>query len=89
MTHVATHCGSVGLPDDPPEIPITIHNHTRLNLAIALKRWPDESDSHWSKRQAKLDKLKHKIYALAQMTSADEIHYHPPSYVHDEPPHDH
>jgi hypothetical protein len=85
MTHVATHCGSVGEPDSPPEIPITIHNHTRLNLAIALKRWPGESDNHWAKRQAKLDKLKHKIYKLAQMTSEDQVYYHEPSYVHEEP----
>ena len=85
MTHVATHCGSVGEHDSPPSIPITIHNHTRLNLAIALKRWPNEGDSHWAKRQAKLDKLKHKIYKLAQMTSEDEIYYHEPSYVHPEP----
>jgi hypothetical protein len=84
MTHVATHCGSVGEPDEPSMIPITIHNHTRLNLAIALKRWPDESDNHWERRQAKLDKLKHKIYKLASLPG-DQIYYHEPSYVHEEP----
>lgn len=85
MTHVATHCGSVGTPDNPPEIPITIHNFTRLNLAIALKRWPGETDKHWLRRQAKLDQLKHKIYDLARMSSDDPIVYHQPSYVHEEP----
>ncbi len=85
MTHVATHCGSVGEPDDPAEIPITIHNSTRLNLAIALKRWPDEDDASWVKRQEKLDHLIEKMYELAKMTSADQVHYHAPSYVHPEP----
>lgn len=85
MSHVDTHCGSVGQPDDPPQIPITIHNSTRLNLAIALKRWPDESDHSWDKRQKKLKDLIHNIYKLAQQTSADQIIYHAPSYVHPEP----
>jgi hypothetical protein len=82
MSHVATHCGSVGEPDDPPEIPITIHNHTRMNLAIALKRWPGETDKHWERRQAKLDALKHKLYDLARMPG-DRVYYHDPSYVHE------
>jgi hypothetical protein len=75
----------VGFPDEPSEIPITIHNHRRLNLAIALKRWPDESDKRWERRQEKLKKLIHKIYELAQMTSEDKIYYHEPSYTHPEP----
>lgn len=83
MSHVATHCGSVGQPDDPPEIPITIHNYTRLNYAVALKRWPGETDKSWERRQAKLTKLRHKIYALAQMTPDDPVVYHTPSYVHE------
>lgn len=82
---MATHCGSVGFPDEQPTIPITIHNHRRLNLAIALKRWPDESDKSWERRQEKLKALIHKIYDLAQMTSEDQIAYHEPSYVHPEP----
>ncbi len=90
MTHVATHCGSVGTPEteEPAEIQITIHNYTRLNYAVALKRWPGETDRHWEKRQEKLSKLRHKIYELAQMTPADPIVYHQPSYVHPEP-HEH
>jgi hypothetical protein len=80
---VATHCGSVGMPLG--EIPITIHDSEKLNLAIALKRWPDESERSWNKRQDKLKDLIHKIYKLAQQTSADQIHYHEPSYVHPEP----
>mgnify|MGYP003588692982 CR=1 FL=1 len=88
MPHTSTHCGSVGEPDVPPEIPITIHNSTRLNLAIALKKWPDESEKSWGDRKAKLDQIIHKIYKLAQMTSADPITYHEPSYVHPEPPHE-
>lgn len=82
---MATHCGSTGTPDEPPEIPITIHNSTRLNLAVALKKWPNESATSWTKRQAKLKKLIHQIYKLAQKTPADPITYHEPSYVHPEP----
>lgn len=87
MSHVDTHCGGVGEleTDEPAEIDITIHNHTRLNYAVALKRWPNETEQHWAKRKAKLDKLKHKIYKLAQMNSDDAIYYHEPSYVHPEP----
>ena len=83
MSHVATHCGGVG--EELGQIPIVIHDHTRLNYAVALKRWPGETDKHWAKREAKLDKLKHKVYALAKMTPADETYYHAPSYVHPEP----
>jgi preprotein translocase subunit SecA len=71
-------------PDEPPEIQVTIKNHTRLNYAVALKRWPDETDRHWEKRLEKMAKLRHKIYALAQMTPDDQIYYHQPSYVHPE-----
>lgn len=86
MSHVATHCGGVGdlETDEPSEIQITIHNHTRLNYAVALKRWPDESEKSWQKRQAKLERLKHKVYDLACM-NGDEWHTHEPSYVHPEP----
>ena len=88
MTHVASHCGGVGeqenSPTEPTEITVTIKNHTRLNYAVALKRWPGESDAHWQKRQDKLTKLRHKIYALAQMTPEDHVYYHAPSYVHPE-----
>jgi hypothetical protein len=51
---------------------------------VALKRWPNESDSHWAKRQAKLEKLKLKTYKLAKMPG-DETYYHEPSFVHPEP----
>lgn len=86
MPHVETHCGGVGelMTTEPPEIQVTIKNHTRLNYAVALKRWPGETDRHWEKRKAKLGKLQRKIYSLAQMTSADTIYYHQPSYVHPE-----
>lgn len=83
MTHVATHCGGVG--DELGTIPVTIHDHKRLNYAVALKRWPDESDKSWEKRQARLQKLKEQVYKLARMTSEDEFYYHEPSYVHPEP----
>jgi hypothetical protein len=92
MPHTDTHCGGVGEQEnsehEPPEIQVTIKNHTRLNYAVALKRWPGETDNHWQKRKEKLSKLKHKIYALAQMTPEDQIYYHAPSYVHPEP-HEH
>lgn len=90
MAHVITHCGGVGELEhhEPAEIQVTIKNHTRLNYAVALKRWPDETDKSWERRQAKLTKLRHKIYALAQMTAEDRIYYHQPSYVHPEP-HEH
>lgn len=88
MTHVATHCGGVGELEnsehEPSEIQITIKNHTRLNYAVAMKRWPGESDKSWNKRLDKLAKLRHKIYELAQMAPADQIVYHQPSYVHPE-----
>ena len=84
MSHVATHCGGVGEPSDPPTIPITIHNHTRMNLAVAMFKWPHETDGHWEKRKRKLDRLVHQMYELAEMTEDDEYYYHPPSYVHQE-----
>lgn len=86
MTHVATHCGGVGEleTNEPAEIQITIHNHTRLNYAVAMKRWPDESNKSWEKRQEKLVKLRNKIYELACM-DGDEWYYHEPSYEHPEP----
>lgn len=88
MTHVASHCGGVGELEssehEPPEIQVTIKNHTRLNYAVALKRWPGETDSHWQKRQDRLTKLRHRIYRLAQMSPDDQVYYHQPSYVHPE-----
>ncbi len=89
MPHTDTHCGGVGEleTNEPSEIQVTIHNHTRLNYAVALKRWPDETDNHWNKRKDKLAKLQHKIYALAAMPG-DQFYYHAPSYVHPEP-HEH
>lgn len=87
MTHVATHCGGVGeiqSPPELPEIPVTIHNHTRMNLAVAMFRWPGETDKHFAKRDEKLKKLIHKMYALAQFSPDDPIQYHPPSYTHPE-----
>lgn len=87
MTHVATHCGGVGeiqSPPELPEIPVVIKNHTRMNLAVALFRWPGESDAHFEKRDGKLKNLIHKMYSLAQMSGDDPVHYHPPSYVHPE-----
>lgn len=85
---MASHCGGVGAiasPPELPEIPITIHNHTRMNLAVALFQWPGETDAHFEQRDAKLKKLIHKMYALAQMSPDDPIQYHQPSYVHPEP----
>ena len=87
MTHVATHCGGVGEPEtnEPAEIQITIHNHTMLNYAVAMKRWPGESDASWHKRQAKLDKLRVKVYELASQNIDCPWYTHEPSYVHPEP----
>ena len=87
MPHTSTHCGGGGeieqLPE-PPEFQATIHNHTRLNYAVGMKRWPNEPDQHWAKRKAKLEKLKLKTYKLAAMPG-DEYYSHEPSYVHPEP----
>ena len=87
MSHVATHCGGVGELEthEPAEIQVTIHNHTMLNYAVALKRWPDETDRHWARRKLKLEKLKHKVYELASQDKDCPWYYHEPSYVHDEP----
>jgi hypothetical protein len=88
MTHVASHCGGVGdiqSPPELPEIPVVIKNHTRLNLAVALFKWPGESDDSFTKRDQKLRHLIEKMYELAKMTKDDPVFYHPPSYVHPEP----
>ena len=66
-------------------IPITIHDHERMNLAVAMKRWPNESAKHWAKRQRVLEDLVHKMYELAEKNESDEYYYHEPSYVHPEP----
>ena len=88
MTHVATHCCGVGdspPPNEPAEIPVTIHNCTYANVAIALKRWPNESEAHFKKRDEKLVKLINKVAELA--TPQGEIvdmYEFQPSYVHPE-----
>lgn len=85
MAHVITHCGGVGELEqhEPAEIQVTIKNHTRLNYAVAMKRWPNETDIHWERRKDKLSKLQHRIYALASLPG-DHFYYHQPSYVHPE-----
>ena len=83
MTHVATHCGGVG--EERGEIPVTIHDHEMLNYAVALKRWPGESNRSWILRQHKLNALKIKVYKLASIDADCEWYYHEPSYVHPEP----
>lgn len=86
MSHVDTHCGGVGEleTDEPAEIQVTVKNHTRLNFAAALKRWPNEPEVSWTKRQEKFAKLRHKMYELAAMPG-DQFYYHQPSYIHPEP----
>ena len=83
MAHTYYHCGTVSDDDQLGEIPITIHDGKRLNLAIALKR-ADETDQEWEKIGRKLDKLVHKIYGLAKQPG-DKVFYHEPSYIHPEP----
>jgi len=89
MTHVATHCCGVGDVADPPElpeIPVTIHNRKLLNLAVALKRWPNETDDHFMKRDEKLMKLIEKMAELATPPGQPvDMYTYAPSYVHPEP----
>lgn len=84
MTHVATHCCGVG--EQLGEIPVTIHDCQYANVAIAIKRWPNESDEHFAKRDEKLNKLIEKIANLATPPFTEvEMYNFPPSYVHPEP----
>lgn len=89
MTHVATHCCGVGetaAPPELPEIPVTIHNCTYLNLAVALKRWAGETEEHFSKRDEKLVNLIEKMAELATPPGEEvDMYDFPPSYTHPEP----
>jgi hypothetical protein len=84
MAHVWYHCCGVG--EQLGEIPITIHDCTFANVAIVIKRWHNESDEHFAKRDAKLNKLIEKIAQLATPPHVKvEMYNFPPSYVHPEP----
>lgn len=84
--HVETHCCGVGEPRDPPTIPVTIHNCEFLNLAVALWRWPDETDAHFKKRDKELQHLIEKMGKLATPPGVHaEMYTFEPSYVHPEP----
>lgn len=85
MSHVDTHCGTISKTNPTKKIPIFIHDGTRLNLALGLKRQKGQTDSDWAKDRADLKAMKEAMYKRFKR-KGDKVYYHKPSYTHPEPP---
>ena len=85
MAHVQSHCGTISKKGKKlGKIPITIHDGTRLNLALAVKRQKGQTDAEWEKDKQDLLAFKYAIYKRFK-GKGDEVRAHKPSFVHPEP----
>ena len=85
MAHVWYHCGTISQIGVPlQDIPITIHDGTRANFAVVVKRRPGQSDKSWEKDKKDFDRFTAKFYERFK-AYGEEAKYHEPSYVHPEP----
>jgi hypothetical protein len=85
MAHVWYHCGTISNKGEPlTDIPITIHDGTRANFAVVVKRRPGQSDREWAKDKKDFDKFTTKFYERF-LGRGEEALYHEPSYTHPEP----
>lgn len=86
MAHVWYHCGTISMTGVPlQDIPITIHDGTRANFAVVVKRRPGQSDREWQKDKRDFDRFTEKFYERFK-GYGEEAKYHQPSYTHPEPP---